>query len=113
MNTTQHTAESLLTGFAAQFVNRTRPYAVQQADGTYRWRYDSLTPALLSAHLRGETTLAVSSSDEAGLCRWLCLDLDTKRWIETTARLEQRAGEAWPARLGRGESPRRPSLDVP
>jgi hypothetical protein len=76
MSQEAETIEALLSGFAARFVNRLRPYAVQQEDGTYRWRYEDLTPEVLMAHLRGETTLALSSSDEVGRCRWLCLDLD-------------------------------------
>lgn len=69
-------ANALVEAFMTRFVNRRQPYAVQQEDGTYRWRYDTLTPADILAHLRGERTLALSSSDGAGLCRWLCLDVD-------------------------------------
>jgi hypothetical protein len=58
------------------WVNRAVPYATQQADGTYRWVYAPCDTALLVAHLRGDITLAVSSSDECGRCRWLCLDAD-------------------------------------
>jgi hypothetical protein len=76
MNTPEDTLEALIATFMHRFVNRAQPYAVQEADGSYRWRYDDLTPVLLAAHLRGEVTLALSSSDEAGRCRWLCLDVD-------------------------------------
>jgi hypothetical protein len=68
---------ALLEAFATRFVNRTRPYAMQERDGTYRWDYQTLGIETIAAHVRGELTLALSSSDEAGRCRWLCLDVDT------------------------------------
>ena len=68
MSTTQtHSSATLLDAFAARFVNRARPYAVQQRGWhlplalrghshlTRRWRI-----------CEGELTLALSSSDEAG-----------------------------------------------
>jgi hypothetical protein len=58
------------------FANRTRPYAVQQQDGAYRWVYAELTPRLVDAHLAGELTLALSSLDARGGARWACLDVD-------------------------------------
>ncbi len=58
------------------FAHRELAYAMQQADGSYRWVYEPLTPALLAAHLAGEMTLALSSSDARGRCRWACLDVD-------------------------------------
>jgi len=60
----------------ALFANRTRPYAVQQPDGSYRWVYEELTPKLVAAHLAGESTLALSSLDARGAARWACLDVD-------------------------------------
>ncbi len=69
-------SQALLEAWQALLVNRARPYALQQADGTYRWVYESLGPELLLAHLRGDCTLAASSTDAAGRCRWLCLDAD-------------------------------------
>lgn len=70
------TSNELLEAFMTRFVNRRQPYAVQQEDGTYRWRYEALTSALVLGHLRGKLTLAPSSSDSFGSCRWLCLDVD-------------------------------------
>jgi hypothetical protein len=67
----------LIDALAARFVNRALPYALQERDGTYRWRYDELTAETIAAQVRGELTLALSSSDEARQCRWLCLDVDT------------------------------------
>jgi hypothetical protein len=67
---------ALLEGWRARFVNRTLPYGLQQADGSYPWVYDPCTRDLLAAHLRGEVTLALSSTDARGECRWLCLDVD-------------------------------------
>jgi hypothetical protein len=66
----------LLTAWHCLLVNRLQPYAAQQADGTYRWVYEACTPQLLQAHLAGEITLALSSTDAQGGCRWLCLDAD-------------------------------------
>lgn len=77
----------LLDDFAARFVNRSRPYAIQERDGTYRWRYDDLTAEIVAAHLQGELTLALSSSDEIGRCRWLCLDVDTSRGLSRLLQL--------------------------
>ncbi len=66
----------LLEGWLHTFLNRVRPYALQQADGAYRWVYEDCTPALVAAHLAGELTLALSSTDARGWCRWACLDVD-------------------------------------
>ncbi len=60
----------------ALFANRARPYAVQQADGSYRWVYEEVTPQLVAAHLTGELTLAFSSTDARGCSWWACLDVD-------------------------------------
>jgi len=68
--------DQVLEDWLRLFVNRELPYAVQQVDGSYRWVHEPLTPALLAAHLAGETTLALSSSDARGRCRWACLDVD-------------------------------------
>jgi hypothetical protein len=68
--------QPLLEAWQALLVNRAQPYALQQADGTYRWVYETLGPPLLLAHLRGDCTLALSSTDATGRCRWLCLDAD-------------------------------------
>jgi len=69
-------ASPLLDGWLTRFGNRERPYALQQADGSYRWVYEPVTHAVLQAHLAGEVTLALSSSDARGRCRWACLDVD-------------------------------------
>ncbi len=66
----------LAEGWVRLFANRAQPYAVQQADGSYRWVYEAATPQLVAAHLAGETTLAFSSTDARGGCRWACLDVD-------------------------------------
>jgi hypothetical protein len=67
---------ALLASWQQHWVNRTQPYAVQQRDGTYRWVYTPCTPAVLQAHLAGTVTVALSSTDAGGCCRWLCLDSD-------------------------------------
>jgi len=69
-------APTLLEGWLRLFLNRARPYALQQPDGAYRWVYEDCTAALVAAHLAGEQTLALSSTDARGWCRWACLDVD-------------------------------------
>jgi hypothetical protein len=66
----------LLDQWLCRFVNRRIPYGLQQTDGTYPWVYDPCSLELLGAHLRGEVTLALSSTDARGACRWGCLDVD-------------------------------------
>jgi hypothetical protein len=70
------TLDSLLAAFAARVVQRSRPFAVQVEDGSYRWLHEDITPEALLDHLDGDVTLALSSSDGLGNCRWLCLDVD-------------------------------------
>ncbi len=67
---------SVLREWERLLVNRSRPYALQQRDGSYRWLWQPLTRQLLADHLAGEVTLALSSLDGTGLCRWACLDAD-------------------------------------
>src|SRR5690242_6371815 len=67
---------ALLEAWRRRFVNRSRPYALQQPDWTYRWVYEECTAEVVDAHLHGEVTLALSSTDARGWCRWACLDLD-------------------------------------
>jgi len=67
---------ALLRGWRDAFVNRDRPYTLQQADGAYRWVYEECTDALLAAHLAGEVTLALSSTDARGWTRRACHDVD-------------------------------------
>lgn len=86
-------SQELFAEFVARFAHLTRPHALQQADGTYHWVYEELTPALLAAHLRGDTTLALSSSDKAGRCRWFCLDLDTPDGLQTVLKLHPALAE--------------------
>jgi hypothetical protein len=76
MSEERATLDALLTAFAARMVQRPRPFAIQIKDGSYRWVYADLTPDLLLDHLDGDLTLALSSSDGQGHCRWLCLDVD-------------------------------------
>jgi len=68
--------EGLIGGWERTFVNRALPYALQQDDGTYRWVFRSCDARALRAHLAGRETLALSSLDAGGRCRWLCLDAD-------------------------------------
>src|SRR5262249_1014331 len=84
----------------ALFANGGRPYAVQQADGSYRWVYEELRSALVAAHLAGESTLALSSLDARGAARWACLDVDVPGSLPQL--LELRAALAEPGELGLG-----------
>ncbi len=67
----------LLEDWRRLWVNRSQPFALQRSDGTYRWVHRPITDALLCSHLAGDVTLALSSTDARGWCRWLCLDVDT------------------------------------
>ncbi len=69
-------APELVERWGEQFVNRVQPYALQQGDGTYRWVYAPADRAVLADHLRGVQTIALSSTDAHGLCKWACLDVD-------------------------------------
>ena len=67
---------TLLRAWRRCFVNRPQPYAVQQPEGSYRWVHAECDLEELRAHLDGEWTLALSSSDKKARCKWLCLDVD-------------------------------------
>jgi hypothetical protein len=67
---------TLLRAWRGRFLNRPQPYAVQQPDGTYRWIHAPCELEDLAAHLEGEWTLALSSTDRQARCKWLCLDVD-------------------------------------
>ena len=67
---------TLLRAWRSRFVNRSQPYAVQQPDGSYRWIHERCELEELAAHLQGEWTLALSSTDAKPRCKWLCLDVD-------------------------------------
>jgi hypothetical protein len=67
---------ALLEGWRRTFVNRSQPYAVQQADGTYRWRQERCGLDVLVGHLSGASTLALASTDVRGWCKWVWLDAD-------------------------------------
>lgn len=74
---TQPTLDSSLLGAWRQLLlNRATPFARQQADGSYRWQYDVCDLAVLNAHLLGSATIAVSSADARGWCKWICVDVD-------------------------------------
>jgi hypothetical protein len=75
--------ETLIRGWQALLVNRARPYALQQEDGTYRWVFRPLDARTLRAHVAGTHTIALSSLDEGGRCRWACLDADTPDGLDT------------------------------
>jgi hypothetical protein len=84
----------LLLAYQATFLNRTTPHARQRDDGSYRWRFQPCDHTVLSAHLTGRITVAVSSLDAAGWCRWLCLDADGEdgrtQLMQLRARLAER-----------------------
>jgi hypothetical protein len=74
--TDQPFADELLEAWRGLWVNRTQPYARQQADGSYRWVYAPCDLAVLRGHLTGEHTIALSSTDARGWAKWACLDAD-------------------------------------
>jgi TOTE conflict system, Archaeo-Eukaryotic Primase domain len=73
---TRPDAQLLLLEWEHRFLTRRQPYARQQGDGSYRWDFRRLDRLALLAHLQGKETLALSSTDELGQCRWVCLDAD-------------------------------------
>jgi hypothetical protein len=66
----------LLKAWGNPWTNRSELHALQQEDGTYRWVYQPGDTAVLSGHLAGSCTVALSSLGVDGSCRWLCLDAD-------------------------------------
>src|SRR5262245_45348208 len=85
--------EVLIRGWEELLVNRARPYAVQQEDGSYRWIFRPLDLKALRAHFSGTQTLALSSLDEQGRCRWLCLDDDAPDGLVQLARVRAALAE--------------------
>ena len=67
---------TVLRAWRSRFMNRPQPYAVQQPDGSYRWIHELCALEELAAHLDGDWTLALSSTDTKARCKWLCLDVD-------------------------------------
>jgi hypothetical protein len=80
---------SLLEGWRRLLVNRSQPHAVQQSDGTYRWREELCDLDVLARHLAGGLTLALSSTDARGLCKWICLDADAPDALHQLVALAQ------------------------
>jgi hypothetical protein len=87
-------ASALLEGWLRAFLNRAQPYAVQQPDGTYRWVYEDCTAAVLAAHVAGDLTLALSSTDARGWGRWACLDVDVPGSLPQLLALRDALAEA-------------------
>jgi hypothetical protein len=85
--------EDLVRAWSETWVNRARPYALQQVDGSYRWIHDAVTGATLAAHLAGDLTLALSSADARGLAKWACLDIDQRVTPEVLLRLRDTIAE--------------------
>jgi hypothetical protein len=80
----------LLLAYQTTFLNRALPYARQRDDGSYRWRFQPCDHTVLTAHLTGSVTVAVSSLDAAGRCRWLCLDADGEDGLAQLLQLRAR-----------------------
>jgi hypothetical protein len=100
----------LIEAWRARFVNRPRPYAVQQEDGTYRWIHRPVDTGVFAEHLLGSTTIALSSLGDDGTCRWVCLDADaphafpqlmllapalTERGLPAFVEASRRGGHLW------------------
>jgi hypothetical protein len=79
----------LLLEWERRFLTRRQPYARQQEDGSYRWVFQRLDRLALLAHLQGKETLALSSTDELGQCRWVCLDADAPDGLERLRLVQQ------------------------
>jgi hypothetical protein len=79
----------LLRAWRGMMGNRTKPYAVQVADGSYRWIARRCRLVTLADHLAGLRTVALSSLDQAGWTKWACLDVDAVdglRFLQSLAR---------------------------
>jgi hypothetical protein len=116
----------MLRAWRSRFVNRPQPYAVQQHDGSYRWIHERCELEELAAHLDGDWTLALSSTDAKARSKWLCLDIDAvdvavvpqlvalraalaERELPGFVEASRRGGHLWflldqavPARIARG-----------
>src|SRR6516225_3902065 len=82
-------AQLLLLEWERRFLTRRQPYARQQEDGSYRWVFQRLDRLALLAHLQGKETLALSSRDELGQCRWVCVDADTPDGLDKLRLVQQ------------------------
>jgi hypothetical protein len=82
-------AQLLLLEWERRFLTRRQPYARQQEDGSYRWVFQRLDRLTLLAHLQGKETLALSSTDELGQCRWVCVDADAPNGLDQLRLLKE------------------------
>src|SRR5215468_8620272 len=82
-------AQLLLLEWERRFLTRRQPYARQQEDGSYRWVFQRLDRLALLAHLQGKETLALSSRDELGQCRWVCVDADGPDGVDQLRLVQQ------------------------
>src|SRR6516225_7869745 len=83
-------AQLLLLEWERRFLTRRQPYARQQEDGSYRWVFQRLDRLALLGHLQGKETLAHSSTDEFGQCRWVCVDADAPDGLDQLRLVRQR-----------------------
>jgi hypothetical protein len=79
----------LLLEWERRFLTRRQPDARQQEDGSCRWVFQRLDRLALLAHLRGKETLALSSRDEQGQCRWVCVDADGSDGVDQLRLVQQ------------------------
>ena len=82
-------AQLLLLEWERRFLTRRQPYARQQEDGSYRWVFQRLDRLALLAYLQGKETLALSSTDELGQCRWVCVDADAPTGLDQLRLVQQ------------------------
>lgn len=101
-------APPLLAAWGQLWTNRLEPYATQREDGTYRWVYEPGDAPVLSAHLRGEATVALSSLAADGSCKWLCLDCDEAdalpQLLELAGALAEWGCPAWSRRAAAADT---------
>lgn len=80
----------LVGGYASCCVHCWHPYAVQQADGSYRPSRSPLSLSRLADHLQGRYTLGTYVLDSSGSCGFVVFDADTPDGLDRLALL---AGE--------------------
>lgn len=79
----------LLAAFAERFVHRGDSWCVQDAQGRYTRQWGQLGRHTLARHVAGQLTLALDSSDRAGMAKWLCLDSDLPDGLQHLERVQR------------------------
>ncbi|MBA2680745.1 MAG: hypothetical protein H0U76_20410 [Ktedonobacteraceae bacterium] len=77
----------LLQAWRKVFLNRSLPYVAQYPGGGPHWVHRRCRTRVIEEHLLGSCAISLSSTDEAGWCRWACLDDDTANGLATLQRV--------------------------